>query len=86
MYYSYFFTIIRRIRGIRGYYEKASCGIGYSSLFESGLDRFCGIIVVVSTERKLQLERLLARDSRFSEDDARDELLVNGILKTKEID
>lgn len=41
-------------------------------LFESGLDRFCGITVVVSTENKLQLERLLAReDSRLSEEDAR---------------
>jgi dephospho-CoA kinase len=40
-------------------------------LFEGGLDRFCGITVVVSTERELQFERLLARDSRLSEDSAR---------------
>jgi dephospho-CoA kinase len=40
-------------------------------LFESGLDRFCGITVVVSTESELQLQRLLERDARLSEEDAR---------------
>jgi dephospho-CoA kinase len=38
-------------------------------LFESGLDRFCGINIVVATEPKLQLERLLERDSRLSRKD-----------------
>ena len=40
-------------------------------LFESGLDRFCGLTVVVSTTADVQLERLLQRDSRLSEEDAR---------------
>ena len=40
-------------------------------LFESGLDRFCGVTVVVSSNEHLQLERLLRRDSRLSEEDAR---------------
>jgi dephospho-CoA kinase len=40
-------------------------------LFESGLDRFCGVTVAVSTNQNLQLERLLARDSQLSEEDAR---------------
>jgi dephospho-CoA kinase len=39
-------------------------------LFESGLDRFCGITVVVATEPELQLQRLLQRDSRLSREDA----------------
>lgn len=40
-------------------------------LFESGLDKLCGITVVVAIEPELQLERLLQRDSRLSEEDAR---------------
>ena len=40
-------------------------------LFESGLDRFCGVTVVVSTNEYLQLERLLRRDSTLSEEDAK---------------
>ena len=40
-------------------------------LFESGLDQFCGVTVFVSTNEHLQLERLLQRDSRLSEGDAR---------------
>jgi len=40
-------------------------------LFESGLDRFCGVTMVVATKKEVQLERLLQRDSRLSEEDAR---------------
>jgi dephospho-CoA kinase len=40
-------------------------------LFENGFDRFCGVTVVVSSNEHLQLERLLRRDSRLSEEDAR---------------
>lgn len=40
-------------------------------LFESGLDQFCGISVVVATKEDIQLERLLARDTHLSEEDAR---------------
>lgn len=40
-------------------------------LFESGLDRFCGINVIVTTSKEIQLQRLLARDERLSEEDAR---------------
>jgi dephospho-CoA kinase len=39
-------------------------------LFESGLDRFCGITVVVATEPEMQLQRLLERDARLSREDA----------------
>jgi len=39
-------------------------------LFESGLDRFCVITVVVATELELQLQRLLERDARLSREDA----------------
>jgi dephospho-CoA kinase len=40
-------------------------------LFESRLDRFCGLSVVVSTPMEVQLHRLLQRDERLSEEDAR---------------
>jgi dephospho-CoA kinase len=41
-------------------------------LFESGLDRFCGLSVLVSvSDPELQLQRLMQRDSRLSEEDAR---------------
>ena len=40
-------------------------------LFESGLDQFCGISVVVATTEDIQLERLLRRDAHLSEEDAR---------------
>ena len=40
-------------------------------LFESGLDRFCGLSIVVATEPEMQLQRLLERDSaRLSREDA----------------
>ena len=40
-------------------------------LFESGLDRFCGVNVVVATEPELQLQRLLKRDEHLREEDAK---------------
>jgi dephospho-CoA kinase len=40
-------------------------------LFESGLDMFCGISVMVATEPEIQLRRLLERDARLGEEDAR---------------
>lgn len=40
-------------------------------LFESGLDQFCGISVVVATGEEVQLQRLLERDNHLSEQDAR---------------
>jgi len=40
-------------------------------LFESGLDRFCGLSIVVATEPEMQLQRLLERHSaRLSREDA----------------
>ncbi|KAM4055244.1 dephospho-CoA kinase domain-containing protein [Hirsutella rhossiliensis] len=40
-------------------------------LFESGLDRFCGVTVVVAvSDRETQLQRLMARDTHLSRDDA----------------
>src|SRR5277367_1564611 len=52
-------------------------------LFESGLDRFCGINIVVATEPKLQLERLLERDSRLSRKDGQGRLAVKWDLRDK---
>jgi dephospho-CoA kinase len=53
-------------------------------LFESGLDRFCGITVVVSTEPGLQLERLLERDSALTEVDAKGRIGSQWSIKDKE--
>lgn len=40
-------------------------------LFESGLDRFCGVTVVVAvSDRETQLRRLMARDAHLSRQDA----------------
>src|SRR5271155_4207455 len=39
-------------------------------LFESRLDRFCGITIAVATEPELQLQRLMERDARLSKEDA----------------
>jgi len=39
-------------------------------LFESRLDRFCGLTIAVATEPELQLQRLLERDARLSREDA----------------
>lgn len=40
-------------------------------LFESGLDRFCGITVMVAADTETQLQRLLVRDAHLSEEEAR---------------
>jgi dephospho-CoA kinase len=40
-------------------------------LFESRLDRFCGITVVVCSQKDVQLQRLLERDPQLSDEDAR---------------
>lgn len=39
-------------------------------LFESGLHRFCGVVVTVSCERPLQVERLMIRNPELTEEDA----------------
>ncbi|EQK98439.1 dephospho-CoA kinase [Ophiocordyceps sinensis CO18] len=40
-------------------------------LFEGGLDRFCGVVVVVAvSDRETQLRRLMARDPHLGRDDA----------------
>jgi dephospho-CoA kinase len=53
-------------------------------LFESGLDRFCGVTAVVATEPEIQLQRLLARDSHLSDDDARGRIASQWDIKEKQ--
>jgi dephospho-CoA kinase len=52
-------------------------------LFESGLDKFCGITAVVYTEPEIQLQRLLARDPHLSEQDARGRIASQWDIREK---
>jgi dephospho-CoA kinase len=54
-------------------------------LFESRLDRFCGVTVVVSTAPELQLQRLLERDHRLSEEDARGRIASQWKVENKKV-
>jgi dephospho-CoA kinase len=53
-------------------------------LFESGLDRFCGVTAVVATEPEIQLQRLLAWNSHLSEEDARGRIASQWDIKEKQ--
>ncbi|KAI9781093.1 MAG: hypothetical protein M1816_002564 [Peltula sp. TS41687] len=53
-------------------------------LFESGLDLLCGTVLVVAVrDPKLQIQRLLERDSHLTEDDARSRVLSQGDVRAK---
>lgn len=52
-------------------------------LFESGLDRFCGLTIMVSTRTELQLQRLLGRDAHLSEEDARGRIASQWSIEDK---
>jgi len=48
-------------------------------LFEAGLDRFCGVLMVVAVrDAKVQMERLRARDPHLTEVEARDRVGSQG--------
>jgi dephospho-CoA kinase len=53
-------------------------------LFEGGLDRFCGLTIVVATGPEVQLQRLLERDGgRLSEEDAKARIASQWSVKEK---
>lgn len=52
-------------------------------LFESKLDRFCGVTIVVSCSDDKQLERLLQRDSHLSKTDAEQRIASQMPVETK---
>lgn len=53
-------------------------------LFESKLDRFCSSTLVVSCDGEKQLQRLLARDSHLSEEDAKKRIASQFPIEQKE--
>ncbi len=53
-------------------------------LYESGLERFCGAVMVVGVrEPKVQMERLMARDAHLSEEDAENRVRSQGDVRDK---
>lgn len=53
-------------------------------LFESKLDVFCGVVIVVGVrDSEVQLRRLMARDSHLSEEDARHRVGSQGNVEGK---
>ncbi|KAH7135256.1 dephospho-CoA kinase-domain-containing protein [Dendryphion nanum] len=53
-------------------------------LFESGWERYCGNILVVGvSDPAIQIQRLRARDSHLSEEDARNRVISQGDVREK---
>lgn len=53
-------------------------------LFESGWERYCGSILVVGvSDPSIQIQRLRARDSHLSEEDARNRVMSQGDIREK---
>lgn len=53
-------------------------------LFEAGLDRICGVVMVVGVrDPEVQMARLRARDPHLSEQDARDRVASQGDVRDK---
>lgn len=53
-------------------------------LFESGLDRFCGVTMVVAvSEADTQMSRLMARDAHLSREDAENRVLSQTDVRVK---
>lgn len=50
------------------------CILDVPLLFEAGLDTFCGITITVVSDEKTQLERLLARNSTMTLEEARNRI------------
>ncbi|TVY30115.1 Dephospho-CoA kinase [Lachnellula hyalina] len=53
-------------------------------LFESGLDSLCGIVMVVAvSDPKIQMQRLMDRDSHLTEEDAQNRVRSQGDVREK---
>jgi dephospho-CoA kinase len=53
-------------------------------LFESGWERYCGSIIVVGvSDPAIQIQRLRARDSHLTEEDARNRVMSQGDIREK---
>lgn len=53
-------------------------------LFESGLDKLCGMVMVVGVkDPEVQIRRLRARDAHLSDEEARDRVSSQGDIRTK---
>ncbi|RMZ68218.1 dephospho- kinase [Pyrenophora seminiperda CCB06] len=53
-------------------------------LFESGWERYCGTILVVGvSDPAIQIQRLRARDSHLTEEDARNRVMSQGLVREK---
>ena len=53
-------------------------------LFESGWERFCGTVLVVSvSDPEIQMQRLLARDSHLTHEDAKNRVLSQRDVREK---
>lgn len=53
-------------------------------LFEGGLDRFCGVTMVVAvTDPEIQLRRLMARDAHLTREDAENRVRSQGDVREK---
>jgi dephospho-CoA kinase len=53
-------------------------------LFESGLDRFCGVAVVVAVrDPEVQMKRLMDRDAHLSREDAENRVRSQGDVRDK---
>ncbi|OLN81541.1 Dephospho-CoA kinase CAB5 [Colletotrichum chlorophyti] len=53
-------------------------------LFESGLDRLCGVVVVVAVkDPEVQMQRLMARDPHLSREDAQNRVLSQTDVRLK---
>jgi len=66
---------------VRGYWAVV---LDIPLLFESGLDMFCGTVVVVSvSEPKIQMQRLRDRDPHLSEEDAKNRVASQTDVREK---
>lgn len=53
-------------------------------LFETGLDAFCGTVMVVAvSDPQIQMKRLRERDSHLTEEDARNRVLSQGDVRER---
>lgn len=66
---------------LRGYWAVV---LDIPLLFESGLDRMCGVIMVVAvSDPAIQTQRLRARDAHLTDEDARNRVLSQGGVREK---
>lgn len=66
---------------VRGYWAVV---LDVPLLFEAGLDRLCGTVLVVAVrDPEVQMARLRARDAHLTEEDARNRVLSQGDVRAK---